>query len=195
MKSNQNNLALFGTSADPPTNGHKEIIKELADIYPLVITYASDNPSKKHRENLFFRSLLLKTLIDEFNNKKIFFDQEISSPWAIKSIQKCKKKYNNHKIDFVIGSDLLEDIFSWRKFDQILKESKLFIIPRDGYPIKSINLKLIKDYKGSYEISSLMIPKVSSSEIRLKIQDSYLPKSITALIKSNNLYNFSNIEE
>ena len=67
----------------------------------------------------------------------------------------------------------MEDIFSWRKFDQILKESKLFIIPRDGYPIKSINLKLIKDYKGSYEISSLMIPKVSSSEIRLKIQDSY----------------------
>ena len=64
----QNKVALFGTSADPPTVGHKKILEELSKIYFAVITYASDNPKKIHRESIFFRSLLLNTLIDEINN-------------------------------------------------------------------------------------------------------------------------------
>ena len=86
----------------------------LAKIYNIVIAYASDNPSKKHRENLVFRSLLLKTLIDDFKMTKIFFDQDLSSPWAIKTIKKCKKKYDIKQLDFVIGSDLLKEISSWK---------------------------------------------------------------------------------
>ena len=66
MKSNIQKVALFGTSADPPSNGHKKIIEELSKIYNLVISYASDNPSKKHSENLYFRSLLLKTLLKNY---------------------------------------------------------------------------------------------------------------------------------
>ena len=90
MKRNIQKVALFGTSADPPSNGHKKIIEELSKIYNLVISYASDNPSKKHSENLYFRSLLLKTLINDFKNPNISFDQDLSSPWAFTSIIKCK---------------------------------------------------------------------------------------------------------
>ena len=94
MKRTIQKVALFGTSADPPSDGHKKIIEELSKIYKLVISYASDNPYKKHSEDLYFRSLLLKTLINDFNNSKISFDQDLSSRWAISSIRKCKNKYN-----------------------------------------------------------------------------------------------------
>ena len=82
----ENRIALFGTSADPPTIGHKKILEELSNIYSFVVTYASNNPKKKHKENIFFRNLLLKTLIKDINNPKIKFDQKISRPWAIESI-------------------------------------------------------------------------------------------------------------
>ena len=184
----KNRIALFGTSADPPTVGHKRILEELSSIYSFVITYASDNPKKKHKENIFIRNLLLKTLINDINNPKIIFDQEISRPWAIDSILECKKIYAFNKIDFVIGSDLVTEIFSWKNFDKIIQEVQLLIINREGYPIESSTLKMLKNKKVIFEISSLNIPKISSSMVRLNNNYSDLPKSLIDIVKKNNLY-------
>ncbi len=181
-------IALFGTSADPPTNGHKKIIEELSKIFSLVISYASNNPSKEHQESLTFRSLLLKSLIDELKNPNVFFDQELSSPWAIKTIKKCKLKYNTENIKFVIGSDLIEQIISWKNFNEIIKECDLFIIPREGYLINRRILKQIEENKGRYIISSFKVPNISSSMIREKNLQLELPKSIVEIIKHKNLY-------
>ncbi len=181
-------IALFGTSADPPTIGHEKILKELSDIYSCVITYASDNPKKKHKENIFFRNLLLKSLIKDINNPKIIFNQKISSQWAIESIEECKKIYALSKIDFVIGSDLITEIFSWKNFDKIIHAVKLLIIKREGYPIESETLKMLRTNKVIFEISSLNIPNISSSMVRLSNNYSDLPKSLIDIVKKNNLY-------
>ncbi len=184
----KNRIALFGTSADPPTIGHKKILEELSNIYSFVITYASNNPKKKHKENIFFRNLLLKSLIKDINNPKIIFNQKISSQWAIESIEECKKIYPFSKIDFVIGSDLITEIFSWKNFDNIIHTVKLLIIKREGYPIKSKTLKMLKTNKVIFEISSLNIPNISSSMVRLNNNYSDLPKSLIDIVKKNNLY-------
>ena len=184
----ENRIALFGTSADPPTIGHKKILEELSNIYSCVITYASDNPKKKHKENIFFRNLLLKSLIKDMNNPKIIFNQKISSQWAIESIEECKKIYPFSKIDFVIGSDLITEIFSWKNFDKIIHTVKLLIIKREGYPIGSKTLKMLKTNKVIFEISSLNIPNISSSMVRLNNNYSDLPESLIDIVKKNNLY-------
>ena len=184
----KNNIALFGTSADPPTMGHKIILEELANIYSCIVTYASDNPKKIHIENIFVRSLLLKTLTEDINNPKIIFNQKISSPWAIESIKKCKSIYTNYKIDFVIGSDLIAEIFLWKNFDKILREVKLLIIKRDGYPIESNTFKKLEKHQANFEIYSFNIPNISSSKVRLNNKYSDLPESLIDLIKKNNLY-------
>ena len=181
-------VALFGTSADPPTIGHEKIIEELSKNYSLIIIYASDNPKKNHRENIFFRSLLLKTLITDLNRSNIIFDQNISSPWAIESVQKCKEIYSLTRIDFVIGSDLISDIFNWKNCDKLLQQVKLNIIKRDGYPINTNSLGILKANKVDYEISSLNIPNISSSMVRLNKKYSDLPKSLVDIVKNNNLY-------
>ena len=100
-------IALFGTSADPPTIGHKKILEELSKIYAFTISYVSNNPNKKHKEDLSIRSNLLKTLIKDLDNPKILFNQRVSSQWAIESIKNCKKIYKYNNLDFVIGSCLL----------------------------------------------------------------------------------------
>ena len=41
-------VALFGTSADPPTRGHQALLEGLLQLYPTVATGASDNPLKQH---------------------------------------------------------------------------------------------------------------------------------------------------
>ena len=181
-------IALFGTSADPPTIGHKKILEELSKIYAFTISYVSNNPKKKHIEDISIRSHLLKTLIDDLDNPKILFNQKISSQWAVESIKKCKEIYKFNNLDFVIGSDLINDIFYWKNFDKIILEVSFFIILREGYPIESNTLEMLKNYRVKFKISTIKTPNISSSKFRLNFNCSNLPSSLIDIVKKNNLY-------
>jgi len=146
-------IALFGTSADPPTIGHKKILEEISKIYDFTISYVSNNPNKKHKEDISIRSHLLKTLIEDLDNPKILFNQNVSSQWAVESIKKCKRIYELNNLDFVIGSDLIKDIFYWKNFDKITDEVSFLVILREGYPDDSNTLKMFKTYRVNFKIS------------------------------------------
>ena len=191
----EGNIALFGTSADPPTIGHKKILEELSNIYAFTISYVSNNPNKKHKQDISIRSHLLKTLIKDIDNPRILFNQEVSSPWAFESIKKCKKIYNLNSLDFVIGSDLIKNIICWKNFDKITQEVNFFIILRDGYPIESNTLKMLEKYNVKFKISSIKIPNISSSKFRLNFNYSNLPKSLIDIVKKNNLYESTKLVE
>ena len=188
-------IALFGTSADPPTIGHKKILEELSRIYAFTISYVSNNPKKKHIEDISIRSHLLKTLIEDLDNPKILFNQSVSSKWAIDSIKKCKEIYEFNNLDFVIGSDLIKDIFYWKNFDKIILEVSFFIILREGYPVESNTLKMLENYKVKFKISTITIPGTSSSNFRLNFNCSNLPTSLIDIVKENNLYESTRLVE
>jgi len=191
----EKSIALFGTSADPPTIGHKKILEELSKIYAFTISYVSNNPQKKHIEDISIRSHLLKTLIDDLDNPKILFNQKISSQWAVESIKKCKEIYKFNNLDFVIGSDLIKDIFYWKNFDKIILEVSFFIILREGYPIESNTLKMLETYKVKFKISTIKIPNISSSKLRSNFNYSNLPTSLIDIVKKNNLYESTKLVE
>jgi len=184
----EKSIALFGTSADPPTIGHKKILEELSKIYDFTISYVSNNPQKKHIEDISIRSHLLKTLIDDLDNPKILFNQKISSQWAVESIKKCKEIYKFNNLDFVIGSDLIKDIFYWKNFDKIILEVSFFIILREGYPVESNTLKMLETNRVKFKISTIKTPNISSSKFRLNFNCSNLPPSLIDIVKKNNLY-------
>ena len=188
-------IALFGTSADPPTIGHKKILEELSKIYAFTIGYVSNNPNKNHKEDISIRSHLLKTLIDDLDNPKILFNQKISSQWAVESIKKCKEIYKFNNLDFVIGSDLIKDIFYWKNFDKIILEVSFFIILREGYPVELNTLKMLETYKVKFKISTIKIPNISSSKLRSNFNYSNLPTSLIDIVKKNNLYESTKLVE
>ena len=101
---------------------------------------------------------------------------------------KCKRKYNLTDIDFVIGSDLLEEIIVWKNIHELFKQANLFIIPRSDYPIEEKSLKLIKELNGKFRISLFKIPNISSSIIRENVNSSGLPECLVPIIEKNNLY-------
>ena len=191
----EKSIALFGTSADPPTIGHKKILEELSKIYPFTISYVSNNPQKKHIEDISIRSKLLKILIEDLNNPKILFNQSITSKWAVESIKKCKKIYEIDNLDFVIGSDLIQDIFYWKNIDKIIEEVSFFIILREGYPVESNTLKMLETYNVKFKISSIKIANISSSKFRLNFNYANLPTSLIDFVKKNNLYESTKLVE
>ena len=191
----EKSIALFGTSADPPTIGHKKILEELSKIYAFTVSYVSNNPNKNHKEDISIRSHLLKTLIEDLDNPKILFNQSVSSQWAVESIKKCKRIYEFNNLDFVIGSDLIKDIFYWKNFEKIILEVSFFIILREGYPIDSDTLKMLETSKVKFKISTITIPNTSSSNFRLNFNFSNLPTSLIDIVKKNNLYESAKLVE
>ena len=191
----EKSIALFGTSADPPTIGHKKILEELSKIYAFTISYVSNNPQKKHIEDISIRSHLLKTLIDDLDNPKILFNQKISSQWTVESIKKCKEIYKFDNLDFVIGSDLIKDIFYWKNFDKITNEVSFLVILREGYPVESNTLKMLETNKVKFKISTIKIPNISSSKLRSNFNYSNLPTSLIDIVKKNKLYKSTKLVE
>ena len=188
-------IAIFGTSADPPTIGHKKILEELSKIYAFTISYVSNNPHKNHKEDISIRSHLLKTLIEDLNNPKILFNQVVSSQWAVESIKKCKRIYELNNLDFVIGSDLIKDIFYWKNFDKITDEVSFLVILREGYPVELNTLKMLETNKVKLKISTIKIPNISSSKLRSNFNYSNLPTSLIDIVKKNNLYESTKLVE
>ena len=79
-------LALFGTSADPPTCGHQALLEGLLGLYPAVATWASTNPLKRHGAPLEERAQLLGCLVEAIGNPRLEFAQATEAKRAIVTI-------------------------------------------------------------------------------------------------------------
>ena len=139
MKPKINSIALFGTSADPPTLGHEALLRELTNIFPKVITWASDNPDKNHQIPLLKRTQLLRILVKNISHPKLELVQEFSSPRTINTLKKAFQLWPEASFSFVIGSDLTVQVPKWLNAKSILKKVTIAIAMRDGWPISDHN--------------------------------------------------------
>ena len=183
-----NSIALFGTSADPPTLGHKALLNELTKIFPKVITWASDNPDKKHHISLIKRTQLLRILVKKISHPNLELVQELSSPRTIHTLKKAIQLWPNASLSFVIGSDLATQVPKWLKAKSILKQASIAIAIRDGWPISDKQLEEIKKLGGKIDVLPLDIPESSSSRFRESPQEALLPQELIPLLLKENLY-------
>ena len=188
MKAKINSIALFGTSADPPTLGHEALLSELTKIFPKVITWASDNPDKKHELPLLKRTQLLKILVKKISHPSLELVQELSSPRTIHTLTKAFKLWPEASFSFVIGSDLAIEVPKWLNAKSILKKATIAIAMRDGWPISNQQLEGIKKLGGKIDLLPFHIPESSSSKFRERPQEVLVPQELVPFLVEENLY-------
>ena len=188
MKCKINSIALFGTSADPPTLGHEALLSELTKIFPKVITWASDNPDKKHHIPLLKRTQLLRILVKKISHPKLELVQELSSPRTIHTLKKAFQLWPQASFSFVIGSDLAAQVPKWLNAKSILNKARIAIAMRDGWPISDKQLKEIKKLGGEIDRLPFQIPASSSSKFRESPQEVLVPQELVPLLLEENLY-------
>ena len=188
MKDNKNSIALLGTSADPPTLGHEALLGELIKIFPKVITWASDNPDKKHQIPLLKRTQLLRILVKKISHPKLELVQELSSPRTINTLKKAFQLWPEASFSFVIGSDLAVQVPKWLNAKSILNKATIAIAMRDGWPISNNQLEDITNLGGEIDLLPFSIPESSSSKFRERPQEVLVPKELVPLLLEENLY-------
>jgi len=184
-------IALFGTSADPPTAAHQAILQWLSEHYDWVAVWASDNPFKEHQASLDHRMAMLRLSIEEIEtqqkNLKVY--EELSHRRSLISIERAKQIWGDKtEYTLVIGSDLIHQIHHWYRIEDILKQVKMLVIPRPGYAIAEADLKPLRNLGGQWAIADLKAPAVSSSAYRDQKNQEVLTEPIKDYINREQLY-------
>jgi nicotinate-nucleotide adenylyltransferase len=185
-------VALFGTSADPPTWGHKALLQGLLDLFPRVVTWASDNPMKPRQTPLPVRLTLLAALVDAIGDPRLTLVQELSSPWAIETLNRARSRWPEDRPVFVVGSDLLAQMPHWREAPRLLRDLELAVAPRAGWPVADADLAALRCLGARVRLLPLFPPATASSRVREREgpspDPSQVPEELWPLLRRHGLY-------
>jgi nicotinate-nucleotide adenylyltransferase len=184
-------IALFGTSADPPTVGHQSILKWLSYKFDLVAVWAADNPYKNWQISLDDRMEMLRLSIEEINSPKnnLQVYSELSDRRTLNTVNKAIAVWGDRvEYTLVIGADLVRQICHWYRVEEIFKLTNLLVIPRLNYQILVEDLQAIERLGGKWSIANLDTPNVSSSNYRLEEKNEVISPAVTRYIEQKRLY-------
>lgn len=184
-------IALFGTSADPPTSGHQAVLNWLSDNYDYVAVWAANNPFKSHQTSLENRVEMLRLLIADINPQRenVNLEQELSHLRTISTVENAKQRWGSEaEFIVVIGSDLLGQFKRWYRIQDLLQEAEVLVIPRPGYTIENNRLDKIRDLGGKISVANLTGLDVSSTAYREHGDPQALTPSVAAYINQKHLY-------
>jgi len=184
-------IALFGTSADPPTSGHQAIISWLSERYDWVAVWAADNPFKSHQTPLEHRAAMLRLLISDIEplRENVGFHPELSSYRTVETVEKAKERWGSDA-DFtlVIGSDLVSQLPRWYRVEDLLQQVQVLVVSRPGYVIEEAWLERVGQLGGKIAIADLTGPAVSSTAYRENGDTEGLTPPVEAYIHREHLY-------
>ena len=195
-------IAIFGGSFNPPINSHFILAKEILTKYnriekiifvPVSTKYKKDNLiADKHRYDM------LKIMCNnqqklEVSNIELITDKQL---YTIQTLDFFKKMYKENEIYFIMGTDNLKEIKTWREPARLLEEYKIIVLERENDKLENIikESELLIKYKNSLikvdEIDKIFL---SSTMIRDKIKKGedvkeFINEEVFEYIKENKLY-------
>lgn len=140
VKMKKENTAIFGTTADPFTMAHLEIVKTAAKKFDKVFVVPTSVNYYRNKNVLFSfqdRIDIINEMIKDLPN--VYLDtveMNKGTDWraidTIKHFVKCYPQYNFH---YIIGQDSYENFKTWYDYKEILKLVKLVVVQRGDYEI------------------------------------------------------------
>jgi nicotinate-nucleotide adenylyltransferase len=188
-------IALFGTSADPPNIAHRAIVQWLSQHFDRVAVWASDNPLKPQQTPIAHRAQMLKLTIeslqkaasDPFAYSNIEVRPDLSSPKALISVERAKMLWSNATFTFVVGSDLIAQMLRWYCAIEFLQQVRVLVIPRPGCLVREADVEPLRKLT-FVEIAPLQMPDVSSTAYRNTKDKMAIDPQVAAYIDREQLY-------
>ncbi|MCB0330058.1 MAG: nicotinate (nicotinamide) nucleotide adenylyltransferase [Bdellovibrionales bacterium] len=193
-------IALFGGSFDPPHNGHVLTITHLlnSEIVDEVWVIPSgdgryDKKSvAKGEDRLALLQLLHEQVFD--NNPRIRvldiqLQRQFENSYAIELIDYFRAEGEKRPFFFVVGTDNVSTLSSWKDFERLQNEVTFLVIPRLGEEL-SVELP---PYVRRLTDTRLASFSLSSTDLRDKLKAGlhvagYLPSAICKELSARKLY-------
>lgn len=200
---NKKIIAVFGGSFNPPINSHillaEQILKEFKNIEKLIFVPVSTKYKKLELADNEHRYNMLKLIC--CNEDKIeVSDIELKAKrqlYTIETLDLLKKRYGDeYEVYFIMGTDNLKEIETWRKPERLLRDYKIIAIERNNDKLEDIinEINILKENEESIiKLKNIEKINLSSAEVRKKIKNGedikgYVPEGINKYIYENKLY-------
>lgn len=196
-------LAVFGGSFNPPINSHIELAKEIIDkcenIEKLIFVPVSTKYNKQGLEEDKHRYNMLSLICKNEENLEVS-DIELKAEkqlYTIQTLDLLKEKYGKeYDICFVMGTDNLKEIETWKEPERLLKDYKIIVLERNDDDLESIissSSLLENNRKSLIKINGIDRIYLSSTMIRNKIKkggniEEYIPENVLEYIQKHKLY-------
>jgi len=193
---NPKKLGVLGGTFDPIHMGHLVLAEQAREQFQLeqVIFIPSASPPHKTEQelSLAIHRFEMTKLSLEGNRYFSVSDIELKRKglsYTVETLRELKGLYKDSEIYFLTGSDVLDEITTWRDPEEIYKLAKIVIAVRPGFnkfdPEDHFAQKSI--------IAKITGVDISSTQIREKVRNGesikYLvPSKVEEYIKKKNLY-------
>jgi nicotinate-nucleotide adenylyltransferase len=200
-----NRIGILGGTFNPIHLGHLIMAQDAMEGFELtkVLFVPCDHPPHKNQTALVpavHRVAMIEKAISGNRNFELL-DIEIrrgGTTYTIDTLKTLLQTYKNDELFFVVGSDVLPELHTWHKIDEVLSLCRIITVMRPGFDIKKMNPEDLKiDIKHAEKILADAICahqfNISSSDIRYRAAEGmslmYLvPSAVDAYIKENCLY-------
>lgn len=198
-------IGIFGGTFDPIHNLHLQIAKNTKDLLDLdrVIMVPTGNPP--HKNNAKVSSFQHRYAMVQLAIKDMagFFVSDIENKVGLKksytsdTLDALKGSYPNDQLYFIVGSDSLFDIETWKNPKNIFDKAVLVVFYRPNVSsldqLKDQMRYLEKKYGGNIKLIEVAGQNMSSTEIRNDLRDGQLsnkiiPNLVEEYIKEHKLY-------
>ncbi|MCD7962665.1 MAG: nicotinate-nucleotide adenylyltransferase [Rikenellaceae bacterium] len=197
------NVILFFGSFNPIHRAHLSIAEYVLDkgfgdeVWFIV---SPQNPFKQIEDlapkNDRMRMVEIAIEKSIFHNKMKVSDIEFNMPkpsYTIDTLSRLWSLYPDCKFSILMGSDNLLNLGKWKDYQDILKNCRVFVYERKGYPHSDKLLHLgdifIIDNPPLYDISSTEFRNLLKKGDDIK---DFLPEGVYEYIKQKNIYATSN---
>lgn len=214
------NIALFGGSFDMVHNGHIAIVDALQNYTneqgqkfdKILVIPANISPFKKEiYKTSTFNSNYVQNITDEehkYNMLQLAFADKVNNgiveisrveidrdppSYTADTIRLIEQQYNNANLTLCMGIDAYHSFERWKEVDYIKQKCNILLLARQGITPRQESLD---NSNPKMRILSVVIPKISSSSIRVDIvfgkleqlAPQILPQSVVEYIQKNHLY-------
>lgn len=189
MNQKPTRIALFGTSADPPHQGHGAVLAWLDTQFDHVAVWVSDNPFKQHQSQLPDRIRMLELLIENLDAQRVQLHPELSHHHTVVTLERAREIWPQAEFTLVVGADLVPQLPSWYRAEDIFAAVKILVVPRPGYSADEDDLMELRRHTQVHLASTPQQHDVSSTQVRQNDEDAIdLPPAVEAYIHQHNLY-------
>jgi nicotinate-nucleotide adenylyltransferase len=201
-------IAILGGTFDPIHNGHLAAAQSVEETFPVDEVHfvpAFSPPHKSHGITSPFHRCAMVALatvpFDRFRTSTIEVDT-LERRYTVETLEAMKRTYPGAELLFIIGTDMYQEIETWRNFRRLFELAHLVIVNRPGFPFRED----VAPYQILKEKQSLALPQkvtvsyfpfveqpISSSEIRHECKrgenvSRWLPPNVWSYIERNKLY-------
>jgi nicotinate-nucleotide adenylyltransferase len=192
-------IGILGGTFNPIHIGHLILAEEAREKLGLdrIIFVPTHMPPHKDNSDIAPANARLKMLKLAIAGNKYFSVSDIEikragRSYTIDTVRELQKQFPEHKLYFIIGSDLLKYVDDWKDLDEITRIVKFIVATRPNFPLEDIFAYAASKLTGVSTIAIRAVD-VSGFEIRSQVKENksfrYLvPDAVYKYIKKNKLY-------